>query len=116
MKETLRTINKINGVRGCAIIGSDGLVIAADMADSADVSPLGALASEIANILGQTLARLDRGNFQRLVLTGSDGRMVLMAAGSDALLAALLRKDAPMGMVLVELKEAAKGLHQHLGL
>jgi len=113
MKEILSRINRIPGVRGTLIVGADGLVIAADLAGDDDPQALGAVGSSIAATLSGALERMQQGSVSRFVMNGADGSAVLMTV-ADALLLTQLRKDANMGMVLVELKEAAVQLERML--
>jgi predicted regulator of Ras-like GTPase activity (Roadblock/LC7/MglB family) len=109
VKDVLRKINKIYGVRGVILVGADGLPIASDLAEGEDESTLGAVASSVASALSGTLQRLAQGQLTRFVMNGSGGSVVLLPVAS-ALLLTLVRKDANMGMILIELDEKATEL------
>ncbi|MBN2712840.1 MAG: roadblock/LC7 domain-containing protein [Planctomycetes bacterium] len=110
MKEILRSINKIPGVRGTLLIGQDGLLIDSDIEDSQDSGTMAAVASSVNSTLSHAIARMNAGGkMTRFVMNGSAGSIVLLSAG-DAIFLTLVRKDANMGMVLVELKDAAAKL------
>lgn len=114
MQSILKRINKIQGVRGTLIAGDDGLVIAADLSGTEDANALGAVASTVAASLSGALERLGQGQFDRFVMNGSQGSLALLAVNS-AILLTLLQKDVNIGMVLVELKDAAAELENILG-
>ena len=114
MRDILKRINRISGIRGTMIIGGDGLVVAADMADDGDPNVLAALASTVVTTLKSSLSRMEEGEISRFLLNGSQGSMALFVVG-DTILLTLVRKDANMGMVLVELKEASQELSEAMG-
>ncbi len=114
MQEILTKINRVPGVRGTMIAAADGFVIAADLAGGEDPSVLGALASGIISRSAGALTRLEQGELRRFVINGSDASLALLPVG-EAILLTLLRKDANMGLVLVELKTAAVELAEKLG-
>ncbi len=109
MNAILKRINKIPGVRGTLIINAEGLLIAADIAAGGDANALAAVASRVAAALAGALERLQAGALERFVVTGDGGSMVLQAVG-QAILLTLVNKGANMGMVLVELRNAAADL------
>lgn len=116
MQEIIGQINKIAGVRGTAIVGDGGLIIAASVADNDDTSVLGAVVSGLYTNLSNALKKLQKGSLNRYVMSGSEGNAVIMAVSSQVLAVVLLRKDVNMGLVLVELKEFTKKLEEKLTL
>jgi len=114
MQEILTRINRVPGVRGTMIAAADGFVIASDLSGGEDPSVLGAVASGILARSVGALQRLQLGDLRRFVINGSAGNLALLPVGG-AILLTLLRKDANMGMVLVELKSAAAELAEKLG-
>lgn len=114
MKEILRRINKIPGVRGTLIVGADGLLIASDLADDEDATQLSAVAASVTVAVTNAITRLGTGDLNRFVLKGSDGTVVFSLV-RGAIVLTLVRKDANMGMVLVELKDASQKLAESMG-
>lgn len=113
MDDILREITKLQGVRGALLMGSDGFVIASELAEGDDENVLSAEASSIYASLHAVVARLERGALERFVLNGDEGSAVLTAV-SDAILLTLVRKGANMGMILVEMKSCADTLRARL--
>ena len=111
MQTILKRINRIPGVYGTVIIGEDGLVMASDIAGNDDPQALGAVASGIASTLTAALRRMGHGSVSRFVINGDKGCVVLLSAG-EAIILTLVKKEANMGMVLVELKESAREVAQ----
>ena len=109
MNNILKSINKIPGVQGTLIINAEGLLVAADIAAGGDANALAAVVSRIINALASALDRLQVGALERFVVNGEHGSMVLQTVGQTILLT-LVDRDANMGMVLVELRNAAAAL------
>lgn len=109
MQSIIKQINRIEGVRGCVLAGDDGLVIASEVANTEDTSPLGAVASSVSTSLASIVDRLKQGTLSRFVMSGTAGSVILVPI-NDAILLTLVRKDANMGMILVELKQAISEL------
>ncbi len=113
MQEILEQINRIPGVRGSVIIGTEGLVAAADLMGDEDPEALGATASRVLRSAAESLERLRSGRLQRLVLHGTAGSLVVHPAGGAVLLT-LLRRDANMGLALVEIRDGAHAIEARL--
>jgi predicted regulator of Ras-like GTPase activity (Roadblock/LC7/MglB family) len=113
VQEILETINRIPGVRGSVIIGTDGLVAAADLSGGEAPDALGATASRVLRSAAESLGRLDAGELERLVLHGTAGSLVVQPAGGAVLLT-LLRRDANMGLALVEIRDGAHAIEARL--
>ncbi len=116
MQDIIEKVNKTAGVRGTAIIGSGGLIIAASVADQDDNTILGGVISNLYSELSSTLKKLKKGELCRCVLSGTNGHAVLIAINENVLAVVLLRKDVNIGMVLVELKDFAKEIAEKIQL
>lgn len=116
MQQILQKVNRIVGVRGSLIVDREGFVVASDMSDRCSPQTLAALGASVASSLASALSRLDRGTFERFVVTGTGGSVVLFFIGHGTYLVTLLNTNAMLGMVLVELKEAASALQEILSL
>ena len=106
MRNILAKLNKTNGIRGCMVVNRDGIVAASDLSIEADETGIGAVTSTILAALEGALKRVHLGRFGRFVITGSEGKIAVVDAGQPVLLV-LLNRDVNMGMVNVEIKEAA---------
>jgi predicted regulator of Ras-like GTPase activity (Roadblock/LC7/MglB family) len=66
--------------------------------------------------LGERIAgELGRGGLDEVYIHGSDGYVLLMAAGTDAVLTVLARQQAKLGLVLLEMRRAAGDLTELVG-
>jgi predicted regulator of Ras-like GTPase activity (Roadblock/LC7/MglB family) len=109
--EILNQLNKIEGVHGSLIMGADGLVIAAELGTDVDENAVAAVGSQILGSLQGALRRMQMGGFQRFVVTGRDGKIILANAGS-VIVVLLLDLDANLGLVSVDVKEAIQEIQR----
>jgi predicted regulator of Ras-like GTPase activity (Roadblock/LC7/MglB family) len=95
------------GLHGSAIITPDGLVIAAyppgwdgDIHDPLGGDNVSAMAAVVAGLAEKTLARLDQGALERVLMEGERGTVAVVPATKDAALALLITKDAKLGLAM----------------
>jgi predicted regulator of Ras-like GTPase activity (Roadblock/LC7/MglB family) len=66
--------------------------------------------------LGERIAgELGRGTLNEVYIRGEDGFVVLTAVGEEAVLTALARKDAKLGLIFLEMRRAAEDLERLVG-
>jgi uncharacterized protein len=106
VKNILGKLNKTNGVRGSMIVNRDGIVVASDFSVEADENGIGAVTSSILTALEAALKRINMGKFSRFIITGSESKVAVVSAG-QAILLVLLQSEVNMGMINVDIKEAA---------
>ncbi len=117
-KELEKLQEELGGVQGSVVVSIEGLVIAAyppgeehleKTEDNPTDSPqIAAMAATLVAISEKVLLRLARGEIDRLLIEGDDGALVVVPAGHEAALAALVDKDVKMGLTLLGLKRVAK--------
>lgn len=94
----LKDLEATGDIEASAIVSVDGLMIASAM--SAAMLSLGE----------RTAGELARGGLSEVYVKGENGYVILMAAGENAVLTSLARKDAKLGLVFLDMKRAAGGL------
>lgn len=116
MHAALNKLNKIEGVQGSLVAAKDGLVIVADVGNDLDENVIGAIGSSVLGALLGALKRMNMGQFSRFIVTGREGKIVIANSGEKALLIVLLDKDANIGLVSVEIREALQEIGHKLHL
>lgn len=107
MRAILTQLNKVQGVRGSMVINRNGIVVAGEFADDVNEQGIGAVASSLLSALDGAVKRINLGKMNRFVLTGNENKAVIVDTG-PALLFVLLQRDTNMGLVNVEIRDAAK--------
>jgi predicted regulator of Ras-like GTPase activity (Roadblock/LC7/MglB family) len=85
----------------------DGLTMVS-LGSVLDPDRVGAMCSDLLSLCEKTAKELERGEVEQLLLKGKNGSMVVMPAGSHAVLAVMTRKDALLGMIFIESERAAR--------
>jgi len=61
--------------------------------------------------LGERIAsELGRGTLEQVYIRGGKGYVILMAVGEEAVLTALAREDAKLGLIFLDVRRAAEDL------
>ncbi len=105
----------VNGIKASVVVNRDGLLVASyppgdeeDALLSPTSSPqVAAMSATLTGLAERTLARLAQGQFERLMMEGELGVMIVYPAGR-ATLAVLADKDAQMSRVLFGARKAAQ--------
>src|SRR5674476_351172 len=74
-----------------------------------------AMAAAALSMGARTTAELRRGSLEQVLVKGDSGYVVIIAAGKETVLAAISNGEAKLGMILYEMKLAARDLARELG-
>jgi len=107
MHAILTQLNKTQGVKGSMVVNRDGIVVAGEFADEIDEKGMGAIASSILAALEGAVKRIAIGKLTRFIIQGNEAKVAIVDTG-PALLLILLHHDTNMGLLNVEIKEAAQ--------
>src|SRR5512135_1196684 len=115
LEEVLRGLHKtVGGLHGTVVVSTEGFVVAAYSGDGrsradnpVDSPQVAAMAASIIALGERVLGRLTRGEIDRILLDGTMGGIVVVPAGQEAALAAMVGKEAKLGLVMYEVRRAA---------
>jgi predicted regulator of Ras-like GTPase activity (Roadblock/LC7/MglB family) len=96
------------GVLGAGIISVDGFAIASELPESVEERRVAAMAAAMLALGEQTTSEFEQGKLERVFIDGESGYTIVMSAGPDAVLSAVARKDAKMGLVFLQMERAAQ--------
>jgi hypothetical protein len=66
--------------------------------------------------LGERIAsELKRGTLDQVYIRGDNGYVILSSIGEDAVLTALAREEAKLGLIFLEMRRAAEDLSEYIG-
>ena len=117
LEEALKEFcDRLEGVQGAVIVSIEGFVVAAYTSgeeDSDEEGPtsspqVAAMAATLIALGERTLARLAQGEMIRLLVEGNNGGMLVVPANRRASVAAMVSKEAKMGLVLYALQQSTK--------
>jgi len=105
MYNILGELNKTSGIKGSMLVGSDGIIIAADLDSEYEDETVGALASSIVSNITKAMDRLDQQQMDKITIEAENGKLFLNDA-SVGILAVVTEPDVNIGMVRLEIKNA----------
>ncbi|MFC1975255.1 roadblock/LC7 domain-containing protein [Chloroflexota bacterium] len=117
LEDALREVcDRLEGVQGAVIVSIEGFVVAAytpheeEMDEESPTSSpqVAAMAATLIALGERTLARLAQGEMLRLLIEGNDGGMLVVPANKRASIAAMVSKEAKMGLVLYALQRSTQ--------
>jgi len=114
LEELLHEFERRAEIAAAAVVRRDGLMIAYDLPTGVDARKIAAMAAAIVGTAERATYEMGQGRFQIVMIEGEKGRMVAMGAGEKAILLALLRPEANVGLVLLEMERTAKQVQETL--
>ncbi|MEM2145528.1 MAG: roadblock/LC7 domain-containing protein [Candidatus Jordarchaeaceae archaeon] len=90
-----------------AVVRTDGLVMASALPKDADEGLIAAMSAALLNIGNRAVSELDRGTLDKVIVSGTKGDTILRGVGNEAVLSAITKAGANMGLVLVEMQRTA---------
>jgi len=95
-------------VEAAAIVDNDGLMIASALPGGTEDDRVAAMSAALLGMSERIARELSRGDFQLVMIRGSDGFTVLMRCGPDAVLSVLAAPTAKLGLIFLDTTRGAK--------
>ncbi|MGC9023530.1 MAG: roadblock/LC7 domain-containing protein [Chloroflexia bacterium] len=94
-------------IEASAVVSVDGLIIASALPADVEEDRVSAMSAAMLS-LGERIANeLRRGALDQVFVRGEEGYVLLMSVGQEAVLTALARKNAKLGLVFLDMKRTA---------
>ncbi len=115
LKETLDSLQTTSAdIEGCAVVSEDGLIIASCLQQNLEEDHVAAM-SAIMLSMGNRIAReLKRGDLEQLFVKGKNGYVIMANAGPHAMLVAITRPEAKLGLIFLDISRASRNLAEIL--
>lgn len=101
-------------IEASAVVSADGLMIASELPQGIEEDRVAAMSAAMLSLGERTASELARGGLDQVYVKGTGGYVLLMAVGEEAVLTGLVRKDAKLGLVFLDMKRAAEELQNVL--
>ncbi|MGD2249092.1 MAG: roadblock/LC7 domain-containing protein [Candidatus Methanofastidiosia archaeon] len=95
-------------IEASAVVSVDGLMIASALPRDVEEDRVAAMSAAMLSLGERTATELIRGELSEVYVKGENGYVLLMSAGENAVLTALARKDAKLGLVFLDMKRTAE--------
>ncbi len=101
-------------IEASAVVSVDGLIMASSLPAGVDEDRISAMSAAMLSLGDRIAAELNRGQLDRVYISGTEGIIVLMAVGEDAVLTVLARSSAKLGLIFLDTQRAANDLERLL--
>ncbi len=96
------------GLEATAVVSIDGLTITSVLPAGIEEERVAAMTAAILGLGERTVKEMNRGSLEQIYIRGSDGYVMIMAAGGLAVLTAIVKEEAKLGLLFVSLKNTAQ--------
>jgi len=97
-------------VEASAVVSVDGLIMASALPASVDEDRISAMSAAMISLGDRISRELGRGELNRVYIEGSQGIIVLMAIGDEAVLTVLASGQAKIGLIFLDMRRAVEDL------
>ncbi|MCP4140566.1 MAG: hypothetical protein GY755_09805 [Chloroflexi bacterium] len=116
MVESLRAMQTAApDIEASAVVSVDGLIMASALAADVEEDRVSAMSAAMLSLGERIAGELGRGELDQVFIRGTDGFIVLTSIGDEAVLTALARQKAKLGMIFLEMRRAAETLVKLVG-
>jgi predicted regulator of Ras-like GTPase activity (Roadblock/LC7/MglB family) len=99
-------------IEASAVVSVDGLTIASALPADVEEDRVSAMSAAMLSLGERIASELNRGSLDQVYIHGDDGYVILSAIGTEAVLTALAREKAKLGLVFLEMRRAAEDLSE----
>ncbi|GAB1422327.1 roadblock/LC7 domain-containing protein [Anaerolineales bacterium] len=111
LMDRLRDLQASTGdIEAAAIVSVDGLSMASALPAGIEEDRVSAMSAAMLSLGERIASELGRGELAQVNVKGSNGYVILTAVGEEAVLTVLARKDAKLGLILLDVTRAVEDL------
>lgn len=111
MVERLRDLQASSpDVEASAIVSVDGLTIASALPQGIEEDRVSAMSAAMLSLGERIAGELGRGVLEQVYIKGENGYVLLAAVGEEAVLTVMARKEAKLGLILLDMRRGAEDL------
>ena len=99
-------------IEASAIVSVDGLIMASSLPANVDEDRVSAMSAAMLSLGERIASELGRGELDQVYIKGSNGYVILTDISEEAVLTALARKEAKLGLVFLDMRRAAEDLRK----
>ena len=97
-------------IEGSAVVSVDGLTIASAHVQNIEEDRVSAMSAAMLSLGERIASELGRGSLDQVYIRGANGYVMLLAVGADAVLTVMARKEAKLGLILLDMRRTVEEL------
>ena len=102
-------------IEASAVVSVDGLIMASALPAEVEEDRVSAMSAAMLSLGERIAGELGRGGLDQVYIRGKSGYVLVTAVGEEAVLTALARENAKLGLVFLEMRRAAEQLARVVG-
>jgi len=102
-------------IEASAVVSVDGLIMASALPAEVEEDRVSAMSAAMLSLGERIAGELGRGALEQVYIRGNNGYVILTAVGEEAVLTALAREGAKLGLIFLEMRRAAEDLTRLVG-
>ena len=113
--EALRRLSETNqDIVGAAIVSNEGLMLVGDIPENMDKDLVSAAFAALVSIAERASQQVELGNLTQLIMLSKNGG-ALIYPGKKSSLVLLMRPDANLGLILIDVADVVREIQDILG-
>jgi hypothetical protein len=97
-------------IEASAVVSVDGLSIASALPQEVEEDRVSAMSAAMLSLGERIATELGRGSLDQVFIKGENGYVILMSVGEEAVLTALARHQAKLGLIFLDMRRATEAL------
>jgi predicted regulator of Ras-like GTPase activity (Roadblock/LC7/MglB family) len=102
-------------IEASAVVSVDGLIMASALPTDVEEDRVSAMSAAMLSLGERIATELGRGLLDQVYIRGDQGYVILTSVGEEAVLTALAREGAKLGIIFLEMRRAAEDLTRVVG-
>lgn len=99
-------------IEASAVVSVDGLIMASSLPQGIEEDRVSAMSAAMISLGERIAGELGRGELDQVYIRGDSGFVILMSVGEEAVLTSLIRENARLGLIFLDMKRAADDLER----
>jgi predicted regulator of Ras-like GTPase activity (Roadblock/LC7/MglB family) len=102
-------------IEASAIVSVDGLIMASALQQGVEEDRVSAMSAAMLSLGERISSELGRGGLEQVYIKGNAGSIILTSVGEEAVLTAMARQEAKLGLIFLEMRRASEDLVKLVG-
>ncbi len=99
-------------IEASAVVSVDGLIMASSLPVGVEEDRVSAMSAAMLSLGERIAGELGRGSLDQVYIRGTSGYVILMSVGEEAVLTGLVRQNAKLGLIFLDMRRAADDLER----
>jgi hypothetical protein len=102
-------------IEASAVVSVDGLIMASALQQGVEEDRVSAMSAAMLSLGERISTELGRAGLEQVYIKGDAGSIVLTSIGQEAVLTAMARQEAKLGLIFLEMRRAAEDIVKLVG-